>query len=65
SLASGTEIAAPKNQILNARITIMFCSNATGSHKLPLLTFGKAVGIATFVGASVFNDGYRNILAMM
>jgi len=41
TLASESEKSAPGMKSSKDRVTVMACSNATGTHKLPLLLIGK------------------------
>lgn len=42
SLASKEELSAPGFKINKERLTILACSNATATHKLPLMVIGKS-----------------------
>lgn len=42
TLVAGFEKTAPGRKNSKERVTIMLCSNATGSHKLPLMMIGKS-----------------------
>ncbi|XP_018368099.1 PREDICTED: jerky protein homolog-like [Trachymyrmex cornetzi] len=41
TLVSHTELAAPERKAREDRVTLMMCTNASGTHKLPLLVVGK------------------------
>ena len=41
TLASGDEKEAPGMKKQKDRVTLMFCANAEGTHKVPLLVIGK------------------------
>ena len=42
TLAGASETAAPGHKKVKDRVSLLACSNATGSHKLPLLLIGKS-----------------------
>lgn len=48
TLASRSEQGAPGMKKQKERVTLMACSNATGTHKLPLLFVGKAANPRCF-----------------
>lgn len=42
TLVTAEEHSAPGRKIRKDRVTILFCANASGSHKLPLMIIGKS-----------------------
>jgi hypothetical protein len=55
TLAFKKEVSAPGYKASKERLTIMTCSNATGTHMLPLLVIGKAKKPRSFKGTEAKN----------
>jgi hypothetical protein len=58
-MVSGTENTAPGFKIWEGQITVIVCSNASGSHKLPLLMVGKSVKPRYFKRVSNIPINYK------
>ena len=62
TLSSASEKSAPGMKTPKDRVTLMACSNATGTHKLPLLVIGKLHGLRINCNELQFIQKYDNII---
>jgi len=59
TLVATYEKKAPRRKVLKDRVTIMICSNASGTHKIPLLVIGKVKKPRCFKNIKVLPVVYK------
>jgi len=59
TLVATYEKKAPGRKVLKNRVTIMICSNASGTHKIPLLVIGKVKKPRCFKNVKVLPVVYK------